>query len=210
MNGAEIRALREKIGLKRPELCEHAGPPLTVAKLAGIETGRDPRYDELQALQQAFNRFEIGRKYLLGEKEEVRESPKLEDTSQPSDPTRWTSDNPSTAVRLDAAAENAATRRRRINGRDVVEPKPDPKWAKWKEWGGFEAGETVRVKAPTFDVLNAENWLKGEFTFLQRVLNKDTGESWVDVRAAKPKGGAVHIRSFTEDRIVKLSLKRRK
>jgi transcriptional regulator with XRE-family HTH domain len=204
VNGAEVRSLREKIGLKRPQLVELAGPPLTVAKLAGIETGRDMRYDELQALQAAFGKFEAGRRYLLGEPEPVVESPKLDDTSQRSDPTRWTSENPSIEARLEhlASQTRGGARRKKVIVPDHTE------WARFSEWLGMAQGDTVRVKAATANESGKANWVKGQFVFVQRVLNKTTGESWIDVKGGFR--GRVLMRSFTEDRVVKSTVRRKK
>lgn len=205
MNGAEIRALREKIGLKRPELVERAGPPLTVAKLAGIETGRDPRYDELQAIQKAFAATDQGRRYLAGERPEPIESPKLKDTKEPSDPVRWTAENPTIDEKLKLLTSSLRGSR---GGRKIVEIKRDPTFVKFESWAGFEKNDQVRIKAETFDVPGKENWLKGTYFFVQRVSNQRTGASWIDVIGGKDgqKGrpGQRHMRSFTEDRVVKM------
>jgi hypothetical protein len=204
VNGADVRSLRERIGLKRPQLVELAGPPLTVAKLAGIETGRDMRYDELQALEAAFGKFEAGRRYLNGIPEPVSESPKLEDTSQRSDPSRWTSDNPSIDVRL----THHSTQSRASQGRRKIVVQRDERWAKFDEWLGMVPGDRVRIRADTVDEPGKANWVKGEFVFVQRTLNRETGRSWIDVRGGFR--GRQIMRSFDEDRVVKSATRRKK
>lgn len=196
MNGRQVRELREAIGLKRPQLCEKAGPPLTVAKLAGIETGRPPRLDELKALEAAFRQYDVGRRFFEGQPiTDADPNAELKNARVKDDADRWTSANPSVKERLEQTTKNLRGGRRR---RAVTMP-VNTKFQKFTEWGTMRAGDAVKIRSTTVDEPGRDNWLRGSWTFVQRVYNTETEESWVDVRGGNNK---IQVRSFTEDRVV--------
>lgn len=196
MNGAEARELRERYGLKRPEICEMSEGVLTVAKLAGIELGRQIRPDELRVLEDIFGRLATDRPYTTkAATEKSRESPKLVDKKQPSDPLLFTSANPSIDGKLnDLAGKLKGGRKRKA----YVVP-VNTRFVKANFWNGIQTGDMVYILSDTVDEPGKANWLKGSYEFLHHVTDTVSGASWVDVKGGK--SGHVLRRSFADDRV---------
>lgn len=197
MKGGDVRAWRETHNLTRPEMCKLVGPPLTVAKLAGIETGRDLRYDEQQALEAAIGTTD-GRLALPDGDVPVAKSAK-------SDPAKWTAENPSYAARLDEVI--GSLKGPKIRGR-VATYDIKSRFTKTEEWNGFKRGDTVRVRGVNYAEHGKSNWEKGSFVFLFHVINPENGDEWVDIRGGY--GGRMISRSVTVDRVVAAPKRRKK
>lgn len=200
MKGDDVRRWREEHSLTRPEMCKLVGPPLTVAKLAGIETGRDIRYDELSALQAAIGTAN-GR--LKSQPQSNGTKPKTEK----SDPTRWTEENPSVAARLAEVTTNLASNRA-ARGRKAYVYTAESRFKKVDEWGDLRKGDSIKLRAVSWQEHGKSNWEKGSFIFMAHVTNPQTGAEWIDVRGGY--GGRLHNRSVTVDRVVAAPKRRKK
>lgn len=200
MKGEEVRQWREDHNLTRPEMCKLVGPPLTVAKLAGIETGRDIRYDELSALQAAIGQSESR---LQRTDSGVDLTPK----TAKSDPAKWTMENPSYATKMDEVISTLKTASK-ARGRKAYVYTGESRFKKVEEWGEYKRGDAVRVRGINWEEHGKSNWEKGQFVFMAHVTNPTNGEEWIDVRGGF--GGRMHYRSITVDRLAPMPRRRKR
>lgn len=99
LTGKIVREQREKLGWKRPLLAEKSG--LTIAQIAGIETGRPLKDGEEEKLRAA---LQLGVEDQVNDRGDVRE-PSEKRLPVDDDPLVHTSENPEYAAKLEQVIE---------------------------------------------------------------------------------------------------------